>query len=63
MQTKLQKIRQKAGLSQSQLADKAGIKVRQLQHYEQGDNDIRRAAVETVLALADALECDIRDII
>ena len=62
-QTKLQAARQAAGLSQSQLADKAGISVRTLQHYEIGDKDIRKAAVVTVIALAKALDCDITDII
>lgn len=62
-QTKLQKKRQEAKLSQSQLAKKSGISLRTLQHYEIGDKDIRKAAVEKVLALAEALECEIKDII
>lgn len=62
-QTRLQEARQAAGLSQRQLAEKAGISVRTLQHYEIGDKDIRKAAVVTVLALANALDCDINDII
>ena len=61
--TNLQKKRQEAGLSQSQLAEKARISVRTLQHYEVGYHDIRKAAVETVLAIAEALECDIKEII
>lgn len=61
--TNLQKKRQEAKLSQSQLAKKAGISVRTLQHYEVGYHDIRKAAVETVLAIAEALECDIKEII
>ena len=62
-QTKLQKVRLAAGLSQSQLADKANVPVRTLQHWENGDRDIRKAAVETVLALARALGCDLNEII
>lgn len=62
-QTKLQEVRREAGLSQSQLAEKAGISVRTLQHYEIGDKDIRKAAVETVLKIAEALGCDINKII
>ena len=34
---KLQKLRQAAGLSQSQLAEAAGVNVRMYQKYEQGD--------------------------
>lgn len=62
-QTKLQEVRQMTGLSQSQLAERSGISVRTLQHYETGDRDLRKAAVETVLALAEALGCDINKII
>lgn len=62
-QTNLQKARQAAGLSQSQLAEKAGISLRTLQHYEIGDKNIRKAAVEKVIALAEALGCSINDII
>lgn len=62
-QTKLQKARQAAGLSQSQLAEKAGVPIRTLQHWENGDRDIRKAAVMTVIELAKALGCDINDLI
>ena len=62
-QTRLQEARQAAGLSQRQLAEKAGLSLRTLQHYEIGDRDIRKAAIETGLALANALNCDINDII
>lgn len=62
-QTKLQEVRQKAGLSQSQLAEKSGISIRTLQSWENGARDIRKAAVETVIAIAEALGCNINDII
>lgn len=62
-QTNLQKKRQEAGLSQSQLAEKSGVSLRTLQHYEIGDKNIRKAAVETVIALAEAIGCDIKEII
>lgn len=38
----LQKLRKAAGLSQSQVADLAGIKVQVLQQYERGARDIKR---------------------
>ena len=63
MITKLQQKRKEAGLSQSQLAAKSGVPLRTLQHYEIGDKDIRKAAVETVLALAEALGCDLKEIL
>lgn len=62
-QTKLQEVRQAAGLSQRQLSERSGISLRTIQHYEIGERDIRKAAVETVLALSEALGCDINKII
>lgn len=59
----LKSMREKRGLSQSQLAKKAMVDVRMVQHYEQGFKDINRANVLTVLRLAEALDCDITDIL
>lgn len=56
-------MRESKGLTQTQLAEKSGIDVRMIQHYEQGSKNINHAWVETVLKLADALECDIREIL
>lgn len=60
--TRLKQIRESKGLSQSQLAKASGVNVRIIQHYEQGFRDINKASAETVLKLADALDCDIREI-
>lgn len=59
----LQEKRKEKGLSQSQLAKKAGVKFRMLQHYEQGSKDINGAKLNTLLNLAIALECKISDIV
>ena len=59
---RLKEIRETKGLSQSQLAKASGVNVRLIQHYEQGFRDINKASAETVLKLADALGCDIREI-
>ena len=59
----LQKMRKQAGMSQSELAEKSGVSIRMIQHYEQGTKDINKAQVITVLQLAEALEVDIYDII
>ncbi len=48
----LQKLRKAAGLSQSQLADLAGIKVQVLQQYERGARDINGAKLPTLLKSA-----------
>ncbi|MFR5406683.1 MAG: helix-turn-helix domain-containing protein [Oscillibacter sp.] len=59
----LQKLRKAAGLSQSQLADLAGIKVQVLQQYERGARDINGAKLPTLLKICNALECRLADII
>lgn len=53
----LKQMREKAGLSQRELSDASGVPIRTIQQYEQRQKDIRRAAFETVLRLADALHC------
>lgn len=61
--TKLQEYRKLAGLSQSQLAEKAGLSVRTLQDYEQGRKPLEGDAVLTVIHLAKALGCTVEDLI
>ena len=55
----LQEERKKMGLSQRQLAEKSGVKLRTLQHREIGDRLPDRAALETLCKLAIALNCEI----
>lgn len=55
--------REQAGLSQAELAEASGVNKRMIQHYEQGTKDINKASVITVLQLAEALDCDVYDII
>lgn len=59
----LKKVRTEKGMSQSALAEASGVSVRMIQHYEQGVRDINKAEALTVLRLADALGCDVRDIL
>ena len=61
--TLLKQQREKAGLSQSQLADAAGISVRVLQNYEQGVRNLNGAKLLTLLRLCAALGCKLSDII
>lgn len=61
--SRLKFYREEKGLSQSQLAKKSGVNVRVIQAYECGSRDINKASVETVLLLAEALDCDIYAII
>ncbi len=59
----LQRLRKEAGLSQSQLAAAAGIKVQVLQQYERGTRDLNGAKLPTLLKICNALECRLADII
>lgn len=59
----LKKRREAIGLSQSQLAEKSGVNVRMIQNYEQGFKDINKAAAITVYQLAEALNCNMEDLI
>lgn len=52
---KLKQIRLAAGMSQSELANKAEINVRTIQHYEQGFRDINKTSALTLYKLARAL--------
>ena len=56
--TKLKELREKAGLSQVQLADASGISVRVLQNYEQGVRNLNGAKLITLLRLCRALGCN-----
>lgn len=60
---KLKQLRIKAGLSQSQLAEKAGLNVRVLQHYEQGSKNFDHARIDILLKYCLALNCKLSDLI
>lgn len=61
--TKIKAARLKAGLSQSELAEKADIKLRSLQSYEQGYKSFDNARLETILKVALACGCRLEDLI
>lgn len=63
MAKKLQELRQAAGLSQSQLAEKAEMSIRSLQHYERGAIEFDNARIDTLLKVCIALDCRLEDII
>lgn len=54
--------RERAGLSQTELANISGISIRTIQAYEQNDRDINQAKFEILSKLGDALSCTIDDI-
>lgn len=63
---KIQDLRVRAGLSQSQLAAKSGIKIKALQAYESNGEHRRNfdgANLKTILKACVALGCSLSDII
>lgn len=60
---KLKELRLAAGLSQIQLAEKAGVNVRVLQHYEQGSKNFDHARIDILLKYCIALNCKLSDLI
>lgn len=61
--SRLKWMREDKGMTQAELAEKSGVNVRSIQNYEQGFKDINGAKVVTVLQLAEALGCDVYEII
>lgn len=61
--SKLQELRKAKGLSVKALAELSRVNHRMIEKYENGERDIGNAAVRTVISLADALECDIRELV
>ncbi len=59
----LKKMREQKLMTQAELSEKSGVNIRMIQYYEQGAKDIKKGNVMTVLSLADALGCDVREII
>lgn len=62
-ETNLKLLRQKAGLSQRELAELSGVPVRTLQQYEQRQKNINKAQAEYLVVLARILCCEITDLI
>lgn len=61
--SKLQQQRKRCGYSQKELAEKSGVNLRTLQQYELKTKDIRKASVQTVLALANVLGCQAENLL
>ena len=60
---KLKEMRTARGLSQSQLANRADIKIRMYQNYEQNVAPFDRAHMDTILRICLALECKMEDVL
>jgi len=62
-ESNLKRIRENRGLSQLELSEQSGIKLRNIQAYEQRDNDIDKAQAKTLYKLSRVLGCRIEDLL
>ncbi len=63
LETKLKRVRECRGLSQTELAKLSGVKLRSIQMYEQKVNDIDKAQAQTLYKISRVLGCNIEDIL
>ena len=61
--SRLSEIRNARGFTQQELSEASGVSLRMIQLYEQRQNDIGKAQVKVVIRLANALGCDVEDLI
>ena len=61
--TKLEWSRRMAGLTQAQLAEASGVNIRQIQRVELGEAEAGNLTAKNLIAIADALDVDIRRLI
>lgn len=60
---RLKEYRIKRELSQSQLSKLTGVNLRMIQFYESGFKNINHAHADTIFKLADALNCNMEDLL
>lgn len=61
--TKLEWSRRMAGMTQSELAKKSGVNIRQIQRVELGEAEAGNLTAKNLISIADALGVDVRDLI
>ena len=61
--SRLKEIREREGFTQKGLAEVSGVSLRTLQKYESGERDLLKAEVGAVIALADALEVTVYELL
>lgn len=61
--SKVKEMRQKANLTQVELAEKTDISIRTLQSYEQGAKVFDHARIDTIIKVCLALNCKMTDVI
>lgn len=60
---KVTELRKAKGYTQKQLATESEVNLRTLQKYESGEKAINKASAETLRKLAQALGCQIEDLL
>ena len=61
--TKLEWSRRTAGMTQAELAEKSGVNSRQIQRVEIGEAKTDNLTAKNLIAIADALNVDIKDLL
>ena len=61
--TKLKRIRESRGLTQAELSEVSGVKLRSIQMYEQRMNDIDKAQAQTLYKMSRVLGCSVEDLL
>lgn len=61
--TKLEWARRMAGVTQTELAAKSGVNIRQIQRVEIGEAEAGNLTAKNLIAIADALDVDARELL
>lgn len=61
--TKMEWSRRMAGMTQAQLAEASGVNIRQIQRVELGEAEAGNLTAKNLIAIADALGVDARDLL
>ena len=56
-------MRRHCGITQEELSGLSGVALPTIRAYERKAKDINKAQMDIVMGLADALKCDVRDLI
>ena len=62
-ESQLRRLRKYAAITQRELAERTGVSKRMIEQYEQGRKTLANASAATVIKLADALRCDVRELL
>lgn len=61
--TKLEWARRMADMTQAELAQRSGVNIRQIQRVELGESEAGNLTAKNLIAIADALDVDLRQLI